>query len=165
MTTLLIQANLQESPAHIDALDRPDLDGMNDLLRQEIAVADAYRRAMEIMPQDRSVAEWLRIRSEHQRAVTMLAVRIRLNGGEPVDPSRAWRVSALTMFSIRLRTALASLLRDLIRAEEHLARCYEDILDAQELSHETHEIAQNDLLPRCREHIGLLGRLHSKCEA
>lgn len=138
---------------------------MNDLLRQEIAVSDAYRRVMELMPHDRCVGEWIRIRSEHQRAVTMLAIRIRLTGGEPVDPSRAWRMSALTMFSIRPKTALASLLRDLIRAEEHLARCYEEILEAQELSSEAHEFARADFLPRCREHIAVLSRLHEECDA
>jgi hypothetical protein len=159
MPDLLMAPDLEETTAQILAVSRPDLDAMNDLLTQEIAVSDSYRRVMELMPHDPCAAEWIAIRCRHQRAVTILAIRVRLQGGEPANPARAWRMSALTMFSTRPRTVLASLLRDLIRAEEHLARCYEEILEAEELSSEVEQMARNDFLPQCREHIAALERM------
>ncbi|MFO0865415.1 MAG: hypothetical protein U0744_12320 [Gemmataceae bacterium] len=163
MPELLASPSVFNAEDTVDFVERTDLKAMNELLRVEIALADAYRRVMELMPQDRCVGEWIRIRSEHQRAVTMLAIRIRVQGGEPLDPSLAWRMSALTMFGSRPQSVLAGLIRELIRAEEQMARCYEETLEGQELSDECHEIVRDDFLPRCREDIRRLSHMQP-CE-
>lgn len=126
-------------------------DGLNALLRGELAAVNAYQRALRSAEGRAAVdaAEILRFAAEHQRTVAALQVAVREMGGVPASETGTW--GAFTL----LRD-MASV-RELLDGEEAGLRLYEaanGILDG-----DARDLITLELIPRQRKHIAELNAI------
>ena len=83
-------------------------DGLNALLRGELAAVNAYQRALRANEGHAVVdaAEILRFASEHQRTVAALQVAVREMGGVPASEAGTWGAFALLRDTATVRELL-----------------------------------------------------------
>ncbi|MFN7987352.1 MAG: hypothetical protein U0529_07770 [Thermoanaerobaculia bacterium] len=134
-----------------DANARPPAngtDGLNALLRGELAAVNAYQRALRSAEGRATVdaAEILRFASEHQRTVAALQGAVRQLGGLPASEAATWGAFA------RLRDTAT--VRELLDGEKSGLRMYEEangVLDG-----DARDLVLQELIPRQRHHIAEL---------
>lgn len=143
-----------------DADARPPVngtEGLNALLRGELAAVNAYQRALRSAEGRAAVdaAEILRFASEHQRTVAALQVAVREMGGVPASEAGTWGAFAL------LRDTAT--VRELLAGEEAGLKMYEaanGILDG-----DARELVTLELIPRQKKHIAELVAIISRISA
>jgi hypothetical protein len=141
-----------------EALDaRPPVDGtdgLNALLRGELAAVNAYQRALRSAESRATVdaGQILRFASEHQRTVAALQVAVREMGGVPASEVGTWGAFAL------LRDTAT--VRELLDGEEAGLKMYlaaNGILDG-----EARDLVTLELIPRQRRQIAGLSAILSR---
>lgn len=120
-------------------------EGLNALLRGELAAVNAYLRALRAAENRATAgaAEILQLASEHQRTVAALQGAIRKMGGVPASEAGHWG-------AFQLLTASATF-RELLEGEEAGLRMYEaakGILDGDAL-----DLVTLEIIPRQRRNI------------
>jgi bacterioferritin (cytochrome b1) len=130
------------------------IEGLNALLRCELAAVDAYRRALRSAEGRATVdaTEILRFASEHQRTVAVLQGAVRELGGAPASEAATSGAFA------RLRDTAT--VRELLDGEESGLRMYEaanGLLDG-----DARELVTDELIPRQRTHIAQLSAILSR---
>jgi hypothetical protein len=145
----------------IDDVDaRPPVggtDGLNALLRGELAAVNAYQRALRPAHGQASVdaAEILRFASEHQRTVAALQVAVREMGGVPASEKGTWGAFAL------LRDTAS--VCELLEGEEAGLRMYEAANGI--LEGDARDLVTLELIPRQRRHIAELSAIMTRLSA
>jgi hypothetical protein len=129
-------------------------DGLNALLRGELAAVNAYQRALRSAEGRSTVdaGEILRFASEHQRTVAALQVAVREMGGVPVSEAGTWGAFAL------LRDTAT--VRELLDGEEAGLRMYEAANG--NLDGGARDLVTLELIPRQRGHIAELSAILSR---
>jgi len=127
---------------------RPSVDGtegLNALLRGELAAVNAYQSAFRSAEGRVAVdaAEILRFASEHQRTVAALQVAVREMGGVPTSEAGTGGAFAL------LRETAS--VRELLDGEEAGLRMYEATNGI--LEGDARDLVTLELIPRQRKHI------------
>jgi hypothetical protein len=136
-----------------------DLDALNELLRGEMSAAETYDLAILKFKGHLGVDELKVIRDEHSASAALLRDRILAHGGEPSETSGAWGTFATSITSVAKVLGIKTVLATLRQGEEHGVKGYEGALDNDQLSAECRELIADDLLPRCRIHVGELQEL------
>jgi len=136
-----------------------DLDALNELLRGEMSAAETYDLAIRKFRGHPGIDELQIIRDEHAASAAFLRDRILAHGGEPSETSGAWGTFAASITSVAKVLGMKTVLATLRQGEEHGIKGYEAALDNDELSSECRELIADDLLPRCRIHVGELQEL------
>ena len=133
------------------------IEGLNALLRGELAAVNAYQGAFRSAEGRAAVdaAEILRFASEHQRTVAALQVAVRDMGGVPASEAGTWGAFA------RLRETAS--VRELLDGEEAGLRMYEATNGT--LSGEAHDLVTLELIPRQRSHIAELSAIMTRLSA
>ncbi|MFI5180082.1 MAG: hypothetical protein ACHQPI_01670 [Thermoanaerobaculia bacterium] len=131
--------------------------GLNALLRGELAAVNAYQRALRSaegrVPVD--AAEILRFASEHQRTVAALQGAVREMGGVPASEAGTWGAFAL------LRDTAS--VRELLEGEEAGLRMY--LAANGILAGDARDLVTLELVPRQRKHIAELCAIISRLSA
>jgi hypothetical protein len=132
-------------------------DGLNALLRGELAAVNAYQRALRPAEGRIAVAaaEILRFASEHQRTVAALQVAVREMGGVPASEAGTWGAFAL------LRDTAS--VRELLDGEESGLRMYEAANG--KLAGDARDLVTLELIPRQQKHIAELSAIISRLSA
>jgi len=136
-----------------------DTDALNELLRGEMSATESYDLAILKFRGRQNVDELKIIRDEHAEAVAMLRDRILAHGGDPSESSGPWGTFATGITSVAKVLGPKSVLSMLRQGEEHGINGYENALDNSGLSAECRDLIVDDLLPRCRLHVGELQEL------
>lgn len=128
-------------------------DGLNALLRGELAAVNAYQRALRSAEGAGAAdaGQILRFASEHQRAVAALQAAVRELGGVPTSEAATWGAFA------RLRDTAT--LRELLAGERSSLGLYESA--AGFIEGTAREFVTLELIPRQREHIAGLSAVLS----
>ena len=131
-----------------DALPGNDTEGLNSLLRGELAAVNAYQRALRSAEGRIAVdaGEIRRFATEHQRAVAALQVAVREMGGLPAS-----EVGTFGAFTLLWNTASV---RELLDGEQAGLRMYEQA--AGSLDGAARELLTLELIPRQQEHVAEL---------
>ena len=133
------------------------IEGLNALLRGELAAVHAYQSALR-SAEGRVVVDAagiLRFASEHQRTVAALQVAVRDLGGVPASEAGTWGAFAL------LRDTAS--VRELLYGEEAGLRMYEaanGVLDG-----DARELVTLELIPRQRSNVAELTAILSRLTA
>jgi hypothetical protein len=124
------------------------IEGLNSLLRGELAAVNAWQHALRSAESRRTVdvPEILRFAAEHQRNVAALQVVVREMGGVPVR--EAATEGAFALF------ADTATVRDLLAGEKSGLTTYEAA--AGTFRGEARDLVALELLPRQRRHVALL---------
>ncbi|MGE5346251.1 MAG: hypothetical protein ACM3JH_09875 [Acidithiobacillales bacterium] len=132
-------------------------DGLNALLRGELAAVNAYQRALRSTEGRAAVGavEILRFASEHQRTVAALQGAVREMGGVPANEAGTWGAFAL------LRDTAS--VRELLDGEEAGLRMYE--ATSGTLDGDARDLVTLELIPRQRDHIAGLSAIISRLSA
>jgi HAMP domain-containing protein len=132
-------------------------DGLNALLRGELAAVNAYQRALRPAHGQASVdaAEILRFASEHQRTVAALQGAVREMGGVPASAAGTWGAFAL------LRQTAS--VRELLEGEEAGLRMYEAVDEV--LAGDARDLVTLELIPRQRQNIAELSAIIARLSA
>lgn len=133
-------------------------DAINALVKDELAAVETYRQALEKIGDDPSAEELRRIENDHERAVTLLQEEVAEMGEEPAISSGAWGAWARAVEGAAKLFGDRAAIRALKDGEEHGARDYERALEDQTLDEKVKMLILTSLLPRAREHIGVLDR-------
>jgi hypothetical protein len=130
------------------------IDGLNALLRGELAAVNAYQGAFRSAEGRAAVdgAEILRFASEHQRTVAALQVAVRGMGGVPASEVGTWGAFAL------LRETAS--VRELLDGEETGLRMYEATKGI--LEGDARDLVALELIPRQRHHIAELSAIMTR---
>jgi hypothetical protein len=142
----------------VDArLPAKETDGLNALLRGELAAVNAYQRALRSAEGRPAVGalEILRFASEHQRTVAALEGAVRELGGVPANEAGTWGAFAL------LRDTAS--VRELLDGEEAGLRMYEATNGT--LDGDARDLVTLELIPRQRKHIAGLSAIISRLSA
>jgi hypothetical protein len=133
------------------------IDGLNALLRGELAAVNAYQGAFRSAEGRAAVdaAEILRFASEHQRTVAALQVAVREMGGVPASEAGTWGAFAL------LRETAS--VRELLDGEEAGLRMYE--ATNGNLGGDARDLVTLELIPRQRKHIAELSLIITRLSA
>ena len=139
---------------------RPSVDGtegLNALLRGELAAVNAYQSAFRSAEGRVAVAaaEILRFASEHQRTVAALQGAVREMGGVPASEAGTWGAFAL------LRDTAS--VRELLDGEETGLKMYEAANGA--LAGDARDLVTIELIPRQLKHIADLSAIISRLSA
>jgi hypothetical protein len=128
-------------------------DGLNTLLRGELAAVNAYQRALKSTEGGITVdaMEIRRFAWEHQRTVAALQGAVREMGGVPASEAGTWGAFAL------LRDTAS--VRELLDGEEAGLKMYE-AADGT-LNGDAHDLVTFELIPRQRKHISELSAIIS----
>lgn len=128
-------------------------EGLNALLRGELAAVNAYQRALRSAEgaATADAGEILHFASEHQRTVVALQGAVRELGGAPANEAATWGAFAL------LRDTAT--IRELLAGEVSSLRIYESANGFLEGS--AHELVTLELIPRQHEHIAGLSSVLS----
>jgi len=143
-----------------EAAARPPLDGtdgLNALLRGELAAVNAYQNALRSAEGRATVdaAEILRFAAEHQRTVAALQGAVRELGGMPTSEAGTWGAFAL------LRDTAS--VRELLDGEEAGLRMYEGANGL--LAGDARDLVTLELIPRQRQHIADLSAIIARLSA
>jgi hypothetical protein len=132
-------------------------DGLNALLRGELAAVNAYQSAFRSAEGRAAVdaGEILRFASEHQRTVAALQVAVREMGAVPESEAGTWGAFAL------LRKTAS--IRELLDGEETGLRMYEATRGI--LEGDAHDLVSLELIPRQRRHIAELSAIIARLSA
>lgn len=132
-------------------------EGLNALLRGELAAVSAYQRALRSAEGRAAVdaAEILRFAAEHQRTVAALQGAIREMGGVPAS-----EVGTFGAFALLQDTATV---RELLDGEEAGLRMYEAANGV--LADDAQDLVTFELIPRQRRHIAELSAIISRLSA
>lgn len=128
-------------------------DGLNALLRGELAAVNAYQRAIR-STEGGSTVDAMEIRRfawEHQRTVAALQGAVRELGGVPASEAGTWGAFAL------LRDTAS--VRELLDGEEAGLKMYEAANGS--LGGDAHDLVTFELIPRQRKHIAELSAIIS----
>lgn len=142
----------------IDSGDgRPLLDGtegLNALLRGELAAVNAYQRALRSTDGGAVVGavQILRFASEHQRTVAALQSAVRELGGVPASEAGTWGA-----FTLLRDTAT---LRELLEGEQSGLRMYETAHGT--LGGDARDLVTLELIPRQRRHVAEISAIISR---
>jgi hypothetical protein len=135
-----------------------DTDGLNALLRGEMAAVEAYTQALGRFDDPMVIADLQKLRDEHNRAVRQLRDRVIGFGGRPIGSPGPWAAFAADDTADKVigpATALAALRQ----GEEHSINEYEAALENEDIHPECQNLLRTDLLPACRKHVEDLNRL------
>lgn len=140
-----------------DGITRPPLDGvdgLNALLRGELAAVHAYQRALRSAEgrATADAAEILRFASEHQRTVAALQGAVRERDGEPASEAATFGAFAL------LRDTAT--VRELLAGEESGLETYEAARGS--LDGDARDLLTLELIPRQRRHVAELSSILSR---
>ena len=126
-------------------------EGLNALLRGELAAVNAYQSALRSGEGRAAVdaAEILRFAAEHQRTVAALQGAVREMGGVPASVAGTWGAFAL------LRDTAS--VRELLDGEEAGLKMYESV-DAFPAG-DARDLVTLELIPRQRKHIADLSAI------
>ncbi len=129
-------------------------DGLNALLRGELAAVNAYQRALRSGEGRATVdaAQILRFAAEHQRTVAALQGAVREMGGVPASEAGTWGAFAL------LRDTAS--VRELLDGEEAGLQMYEAANEA--LAGDARDLVDLELIPRQRKHVAELSAIISR---
>jgi len=132
-------------------------DGLNALLRGELAAVNAYQSALRSAEGRAAVdsAKILRFASEHQRTVAALQGAVREMGGVPAS-------EAATTGAFALLRDTASV-RELLGGEEAGLKMYE--VANGNLAGDAHDLVTLELIPRQRKHVAELSAIISRISA
>jgi hypothetical protein len=132
-------------------------DGLNTLLRGELAAVNAYQRALKSTEGGITVdaMEIRRFAWEHQRTVAALQGAVREMGGVPASEAGTWGAFAL------LRDTAS--VRELLYGEEAGLKMYEAANGT--LNGDAHDLVTLELIPRQRKHIAELSAIISGLSA
>lgn len=132
-------------------------EGLNALLRGELAAVNAYQSALRSAEGRVTVdaAEILRFAAEHQRTVTALQGVVREMGGVPASEAGTWGAFAL------LRDTAS--VRELLDGEETGLKMYEAANGA--LAGDARDLVTIELIPRQLKHIADLSAIISRLSA
>ena len=132
-------------------------DGLNALLRGELAAVTAYQGALRSAEGRGAVdaAEILRFASGHQRTVAALQGAVREMGGIPASEAGNWGAFAL------LRETAS--VRELLDGEEVGLRMYEATNGS--LEGDARDLVTFELIPRQRKHIAELSAMIAQLSA
>ena len=132
-------------------------DGLNALLRGELAAVNAYQSALRSAEGRAAVdaAEILRFAAEHQRTVAALQGAVREMGGVPASEAATWGAFAL------LRDTAS--VRELLDGEEAGLRMYEATNGT--LDGDARDLVTFELIPRQRKHIAELSAMIAQLSA
>jgi hypothetical protein len=119
---------------------------LSELVKDELAAVEAYRKALESVGRSPDAEELWRIENDHEQAVSVLQSKIAERGVEPPTASGPWPAGERGLFE------------GLKRGEEHGIRDYEQALADSELDSEIKGIISGQLLPLTRSHIPVLER-------
>jgi len=127
------------------------IDGLNALLRGELAAVNAYQSALRSAEGRAAVdaAEVFRFAAEHQRTVAALQCAVREMGGVPAREAGTWGAFAL------LRETAS--VRELLDGEEAGLRMYEATNGT--LEGDARDLVTLELIPRQRKHIAELSAM------
>ena len=133
---------------------RNAVDGLNALLRGELAAVHVYQRALRSAEAGATAdaGEILRFASEHQRTVAALQGAVREMGGAPAS-------EAATSGAFALLRDTATL-RELLAGEESGLRMYETATGL--LDGPARELVTLELIPRQRTHVAELSAILSR---
>lgn len=133
------------------------IDGLNALLRGELAAVHAYQRALRSAEGRATVdaREILRFASEHQRTVAALQGAVRDLGGVPASEAGTW--GAFT----RLRDTAT--VRELLDGEAAGLEMYEAANGT--LDGDARDLVVLELIPRQRKHVAELSAILSRLTA
>lgn len=133
------------------------IEGLNALLRGELAAVNAYQRALRSAEGRAAVdaAQILRFAAEHQRTVAALQGAVRELGGVPSSEAGTWGAIAL------LRDTAT--VRELLEGEEAGLKMYEEAHQA--LNGAARELLTLELIPRQQKHIAELSAILSRLSA
>jgi rubrerythrin len=140
-----------------DRLAVGETDGLNALLRGELAAVNAYQGALRSAEGRAAVdaAEILRFASEHQRTVAALRGAVREMGGVPASEAGTWGAFAL------LRETAS--VRELLEGEESGLRMYEETDGI--LEGDARDLVTLELIPRQRRHVAELSAIIARLSA
>jgi bacterioferritin (cytochrome b1) len=129
-------------------------DGLNALLRGELAAVNAYQRALRSAEgrATADAAEILRFASEHQRTVAALQGAVRQLGGQPSSEAATGGAFA------RLRDTAT--VRELLDGERSGLGMYEAAHGV--LEGDARDLVRDELIPRQRTHITQLSAILSR---
>ncbi|KAA0256428.1 DUF2383 domain-containing protein [Acidobacteria bacterium ACD] len=133
------------------------IEGLNVLLRGELAAVNAYQHALRSAEGRAAVdaAEILRFAAEHQRTVAALQLAVRELGGVPASEAGTWGA-----FTLLRDTAT---IRELLEGEEAGLKLCEEanrVLDGA-----SRDLLVLELIPRQRKHIAELSAILSRLSA
>jgi len=133
------------------------IEGLNGLLRGELAAVNAYQGAFRSAEGRTAVdaAEIRRFASEHQRTVAALQGAVRELGGVPASEAGTWGA-----FALLRKTASV---RELLDGEEAGLRMYE-AADGS-LVGDARDLVRLELIPRQRSHIAELSAIMTRLSA
>jgi bacterioferritin (cytochrome b1) len=132
-------------------------EGLNALLRGELAAVNAYQRALRSVERQAIVdgAEILRFAAEHQRTVAALQGAVRELGGIPASEAGTWGA-----FELLRDTASV---RELLDGEKAGLKMYEAANGS--LAGDAHDLVTLELIPRQRKHIAELSEIIGRLSA
>jgi len=136
-----------------------DVDGLNKLLRGELAAVETYDKAIEKFddPKEQVIASGLqRIRDEHSSATTTLRQRVLAYGGEPSEGSGIWGTFAGTVTGTAKLIGPETTLEALKQGELTGIDDYNELSAKDDLCSENRSVIRSELLPRCQEHVRTL---------
>lgn len=133
------------------------VDGLNALLRAELAAVHAYQCALRSAEgrATADAAEILRFASEHQRTVAALQGAVRGIGGVPASEAATSGAFALLRHTATVRELLAGELSGL--------QMYEAVNGS--LDGDARDLVSQELLPRQRNHVAELSAILSRLGA
>ncbi len=129
------------------------IDGLNAILRGELAAVNAYQRALRTAEGAGAADAWeiLRFASEHQRTVAALQGAVRELGGTPANEAATWGAFALLRDTATLRELLAGEMSGL-----EMYQAATGFLEGP-----AHELVTLELIPRQSAHIAELSAVLS----
>jgi uncharacterized protein (TIGR02284 family) len=135
------------------------IDGLNSLLRGELAATETYQQAMDKMAGDPAAVALRQVRDEHRESANMLRQHVHHHGGKPEQDSGAWGVWAKLVEGGAKLVGNTAALKALKEGEEHGLKTYEAALDDDSLPVDTKTLIRSTLVPQTRGHISVLDRM------
>jgi uncharacterized protein (TIGR02284 family) len=134
-------------------------EGLNRLIRGELAAIETYRHALDKMKDAPEATELHAIMVEHRTAAQVLRDHVKDRGGNPADGSGPWGAWAKFVEGTAQLFGNAAALKALKEGEEHGIKGYESFLNDPNADEECKELVRTQLLPQCRSHVPILDRL------
>lgn len=138
------------------------IDVLSGLLRGELAAVETYQHALDKLAGGPGTVELRRILADHREAADDLRLQVRLAGGGTESSSGIWGAFASAVEGVASLLGNAAALQALKQGEESGIRSYEEALEDEELSPQSHELVSTKLLPQTQGHLALLNRLISR---
>jgi hypothetical protein len=139
----------------------PAIEGLNALLRGEMAAVETYDLALARFEDHPFHGDLRTIRHHHETAVSVLRDHVRNLGGESAEASGPCGEFATLVAGAAGRIGPQAVLTALRQVEEQGVNEFEQVLQRDELPQECRFAIRAELLPCCHDHIDVLAGMAS----